>query len=323
MKLPLIDRGLTFSRRARAFLHARPRANLMPSGAVPFSDVPCGEVLSAYWRDTRSVINFGDYITEVLFQRFGYRYYSVHRAKAEGRLDEFDRMVYGGCSMIDDYWLSKPGPPIHLWGTGYWGAPIDPSTLARVTFHAVRGPLTRDLLGLSPEIPLGDPSVLLPLFFPRTDHAPRSGRFYVPHFFARFPSRAELRRIGVDSALDTRVTKRTWWELLRRLESAEFILTDSLHAAIVAHSYGTPWALCSRPHQLLDKPIKWQDWFAYLDIEGTPAVTTLSEGLSWWNETGSRARIPDVGPLLAACPLQIRDEYAKRRIDEYLRNGAG
>jgi hypothetical protein len=81
----------------------------------------------------------------------------------------------------------------------------------------------------------------------------------------------------------------------------KFVLTGSLHGAILAQAYGVPWAAYDDGY--VDVPEKWYDWADYLRIR-IAFVSDLRTGLDWWRATGHCGQLRDTAPLLAAFPYR-------------------
>jgi hypothetical protein len=92
---------------------------------------------------------------------------------------------------------------------------------------------------------------------------------------------------------------RQLWELVDLIAGASFVLTGSLHAAILAQVYGVPWAVFDDGY--IDFPPKWEDWCAYLGIRPS-YVKSLAEGRQWWNDVGVLGQIRGLRRLLASFP---------------------
>jgi len=95
------------------------------------------------------------------------------------------------------------------------------------------------------------------------------------------------------------VQLRTTWRAVERIAGAAFVLTGSLHGAILAQAYGVPWAAYDDGY--IDAPAKWQDWAAYLGVR-LAFVADLAAGQQWWQSEGNRGALRDLEPLLAAFP---------------------
>jgi hypothetical protein len=94
-------------------------------------------------------------------------------------------------------------------------------------------------------------------------------------------------------------------QAINRIAGADFLLTGSLHGAILAQAYGVPWAAYDDGY--VDVPEKWYDWADYLGIQ-IRFVSTLAEGAQWWLTEGRNGAIRELAPLLSAFPYPISSE---------------
>lgn len=280
-----------------------------------------------YWREDRKVINLGDYITQVLLNRFGYKTVAYSDAKALGILSNYDfcLLVIGSelhKDMID--WLEVP--QVFIWGQGkghgeYFDVKLEPYA-SKLKIFAVRGPHTKRQLGLDKSLPEGDPALLMPLFFKVKRDPANCKVAYVPHWTNRSNWQTKLPQLGAEKFIDIMCTRKHFWRKLREIVSARFVLTNSLHTAIVCHAYGTPWALCLAEGDELNFPDKWRDFFELLGL-GTDIdiVSNYQEGQAWWNQVAQKAANVDLVALLSSFPLPIKDKRAQRMIKSLVKSG--
>jgi hypothetical protein len=95
------------------------------------------------------------------------------------------------------------------------------------------------------------------------------------------------------------------------IAGADFVLTGSLHGAILAQAYGIPWAAYDDGY--VDVPAKWLDWAAYLGIR-IQFVDSLRQGQQWWLAKGRHGRVRELDSLLQAFPYasaQIVDRHVQ------------
>lgn len=256
---------------------------------------------AAYWRDDMALLNLGDFLTEYLIEKMGFTY------KRGGQKSPHLVWIIGsllGSTFHEIY----PRKDKIVWGCGHSGRGdmTAEQIVGSCDIRAVRGPLTAAKLGLPDTIPLGDPALLLPRFLRLTPVgavSPDVG--YMPHFLSRdhLPA-STLPTIGANKFIDIACARDGFEARIEEIVSVNFLLTSSLHGAIIAQAYGIPWALCVPAGSEWNMPFKWRDWFAYLGIGEPVRVANLDDGRKWWNETGHRGRVRDLEPLLNSFPFK-------------------
>ena len=158
---------------------------------------------------------------------------------------------------------------------------------------------------------MGDPALLMPLFFNVKRNPSQYKIAYIPHWTNRANWEAKKDRLGAERFADIMCTRREFLSKLKEIVSSKFVLTNSFHTAVICHTYETPWALCLADGDELNYPDKWRDFFEFLGIKHEPvAVRNYAEGLQWWSDVGSKVKIPDLLPLLDSFPLQIKNKSA-------------
>ncbi len=129
----------------------------------------------------------------------------------------------------------------------------------------VRGPRTARALGA--DIPyISDPAILTPSLW-KTNPGPRSGIGYVPYFVG--PDHAGPR---IADALDAVLIRPSLPpdQFVAALSRCEYVISESLHGAILADAYRIPWIGCHNYGLVNDCEtalFKWGDW---LDSLGLP-----------------------------------------------------
>lgn len=111
---------------------------------------------------------------------------------------------------------------------------------AGLDIRAVRGPLTRDALGLSKRLPLGDGALLLRGHVSKVDG---DGRGVLVAHYRALSSDARLRALtAIAERLDTRivVTADSSDGVVRAISGARFVVSTSLHGLVVADLLGVP-----------------------------------------------------------------------------------
>jgi pyruvyltransferase len=141
--------------------------------------------------------------------------------------------------------------------------------------HAVRGPLTRDLLlrqGVDcPEV-YGDPALLLPRFFnPEVEQRYAVG--IIPHYIdkghpwlSRFVHDPQVRIIDIEAGIE---------DFVRDVKSCEVILSSSLQGLICADSYGVPNVWIQLTENVVGGDFKFRDYRHSIGA-GDPACSTIT-----------------------------------------------
>lgn len=153
---------------------------------------------------------------------------------------------------------------LHIFSSGTGYTDISLWRDCRVTYHCVRGPITAQVLGLADDRALTDGAILAPLLSKYRSDAKVVGRVaVVPHYETiAFPGWHEAALLAGFDLVDPRDTP---LKVLAALSSAALVLTESLHGAILADSFGVPW----RPFAVSRNfsTAKWADWSASLGLD--------------------------------------------------------
>jgi hypothetical protein len=79
--------------------------------------------------------------------------------------------------------------------------------------------------------------------------------------------------------------------LISKVKSADFVLSGSMHVAMLAHLLGIPFGLFAREEtKFVDHPIKWTDWLCSFKVnrEEVRFVSNLNSAQNWYLEVGKR-----------------------------------
>ncbi|MGM0743578.1 MAG: polysaccharide pyruvyl transferase family protein [Pseudomonadota bacterium] len=147
-------------------------------------------------------------------------------------------------------------------GCGYGG--VKPFAPEHVTVSWVRGPQTADILGLEPEAAVTDPACVISDFHSFSAGKQKKGTVFVPHC-----STASLdlnwkrlsKRLGMEIVLPQRPAE----EVIEALRDAEMVIAESLHAAIIADTFRTPWIPVSISPDFNN--FKWRDWAKSMELD--------------------------------------------------------
>jgi len=289
---------------------------------------PRPQLRSYYWRENHLLGNLGDALVPFLLRGLGYTPVSLRTSGSAVRNPHRGLLVIG--SLLTEPDLAGINTAVEVWGCGWKGLPLSPQRQQQITVRAVRGPHTVAGLGLPADTPLGDPALLLPRLT-KLRMAPHGHTILVPHYHrARLMAVQQRRHLtGCDEVVSPLVFqargigRRGWgrqalamskgwlrfglrpftpWAAVERIAGATFVLTGSLHGAILAQAYGVPWAAYDDGY--IDAPPKWLDWAVYLGI-AIEFVSTLAAGRQWWQTEGRRGAVRDLQPLLHAFPYPL------------------
>ena len=253
-----------------------------------------------YYTRGESAYNFGDYLTE----------YFLGRMLGEPFVDAAHYRLVGSAisdALVDQDLRGLPETSrLSYWCCGARGEEgLTPHRQERCDFWGVRGPLTRRALALPEDTPLGDPGFLVPLVHTARPMAALKGKTAsMVHFSALSRSEALRGSVGADVALSPSVSSIEELEqLFDQIASVDFLLTASLHGAIIACAYGTPFAFWD--YGEIDIPFKWQDTCALLGIDAR-FHDQLLPARRWWEMQSGKLARPALAPMLAACPFAVR-----------------
>jgi pyruvyltransferase len=249
--------------------------------------------------------NWGDALNFVLVRKIsGRQPVAVQDVYALG-----SRPVY---SVIGSILGNSNLPNIEVWGSGFIGA--DRTFLrAPRRIHAVRGPLTRELVlkqGLPCPTLYGDPALLYPRYY-----APSVEKEYDLGIVAHYMDRDSqwLDRTARDAnALIVDVFSGVQ-EFVDQLCRCRFIASSSLHGLIAADAYGIPFTWISLSKRVLGSGFKFRDYFLSTGRENVKCLeishdTSVSKIYDFGVDADSQI---DLDLLLGACPFRI-DKSARR-----------
>jgi hypothetical protein len=206
----------------------------------------------------------------------------------------------------------------HVWGAGT--PRMTDSLSPKASYHAVRGPLTRQLVlesgGHAPEI-YGDPAMLMPLIRPAAQKRHRLGviRHYT-HASLPLQISGDVVEIGLD-----RVGYSDIEQFTDELTACEAIISTSLHGLIIAHAYGIPTrraVFSAADKQIPGDGTKFSDHYAAfgivetepLDLSLSPVVTDATADLCCEVVTSPLQALA----LLDAAPFAVLDDMRRKAV---------
>jgi pyruvyltransferase len=239
------------------------------------------------WR--RAVNNFGDLLGPLI----------VARLVADNHLEESAhvcRLLAVG-SILN---LARTGDV--LWGIGANGKTLDrPAAYRELDVRAVRGPLTRTFLRQKgydvPEV-YGDPGLLVGRLWRREDVARRAR----PRAVTVIPNLHDLHHVRRRSDVVAPTTD--LWETLGAIAASDLVVGSSLHAIVVAESFGIPARLVSSS---VEPRFKYEDYYSGTGRQHFRPAPDVDTAIGWGGEDPPSW---DPEPLLDAFP---RDLWAPAR----------
>lgn len=262
-----------------------------------------------YWKEGEEVQNFGDFLSEFFMQNL----FLPTRRSARG--------VHIVGSVLDDMFIpsaTERGEPVVFWGCGLRtpnGLSDERKALAKIL--AVRGPLSRSHARLGAQIPVGDPGFLLPaLYQPKPMRIFRGKAVCIPHFTEHLDDLTLLSHSQCDLVLRPAIapTNDALETFIDSIVAADFVLTASLHGAVVAAAYGRPFAFWDAGK--VDLPFKWEDLAASMDITCV-FHTDLQSGRDWYEAIRAKINLPEAWQLLVNPPFPLQTQAIVQVLDYY------
>jgi len=257
-----------------------------------------------YWLKNQPIQNFGDSLSRVFMDRLflpvGSEAGAVHL-----------------CGSVIDNMFVDAARAIHPKTTPiFWGCGIrtrgglSTSNREQIKVLAVRGPISASELGLAGQIAIGDSALVLPVIY-----RPRSASFFenksicIPHFHDNRSDDDLLNISGCDAVVRPNVSADLddLYRLIDIIAASGFVLSASLHGAIVAAAYERPFGFWKAEAQP-DLPLKWEDFAASANF---PAIfrSSISEARRIYPEIESKIKLPSLSPLIENAPYLVRPGY--------------
>jgi hypothetical protein len=196
------------------------------------------------------VPNFGDDLNPMLWP-----------ALADGLIDDDPDDAFVGIGTIIGMPCAPPSR-LHVFSSGVGNDPLDSWAGRDVIYWCVRGPISAALLGLPPAAALTDGAILTPFAtgFPKVagQGATEQGAatLVIPHFQTlAYPGWDQVAAQSGFELLDPRGDPR---DVVARIACARLVLTESLHGAILADTYGIPWRVFATSGNFCST--KFVDW---------------------------------------------------------------
>ena len=194
--------------------------------------------------------------------------------------------------------------PISDWGTGFEPgylnriARLNPGSRQDWEYHAVRGHLTKTVLGIKNDVVIGDAALVMPVFYNPTVLNENPKRYFRHYSNNSNPN--------ITNEFIIHSTRMDPLKAIDLITNSQFVFTEALHVAILAQAYGVPWAWSLNKHKRA--MFKWFDWFSSLSIASKWFHPQNSAQAEMWFENNYRS-MQKINPndLLNAFPLEFLD----------------
>lgn len=270
-----------------------------------------------WWLKGQDIQNFGDGLAPIIIENifypqplvFGDTYQIIGSCIEENAINNMDNET------------DNVQNPIHI----YWSCGarenIKPSaaTLNKANILSVRGALTRNLLGLPEDTPLGDTGFLFPSFYkPKKRKKYMGKKICIPHISDTLDLEDIKNRTGADIVISPLVKTGTGgiYEIIDAIYSSRFLLAGAMHSVVIAAAYGK--SFCALDTGYIDLPFKWRDLYDSMNIP-LAFARHISEGIKIYNVFyKGNYIIPNMLGMLEKSPFLIKSdiiEYYKARLE--------
>jgi succinoglycan biosynthesis protein ExoV len=185
-----------------------------------------------------------------------------------GILDEDERVAFIGIGTLINQKLNRRLPNTNLKiifssGVGYDEDLKQIDETYRI--YCVRGPLSADFLGISPDHAIIDGGVLASrLFQPKRQIKYKFS--YMPHYSLSGEGWKKVCHSLNFGYIDPRSTLEN---VIESICQSEVVLAEAMHGAIIADAFRVPWIPVTSHSTILS--FKWHDWCASVNLEYQPA----------------------------------------------------
>jgi succinoglycan biosynthesis protein ExoV len=202
-------------------------------------------------------------------------------------------------------------------GIGYLNVPkLDDSW----EFLAVRGPLTAKALGLPPEAAVTDGAALLRTL-PRyaKNEKTRKGVIFMPHLSSMGSNWEKVcEKAGIEYVSPQQDSKL----ILEKIQSAELVLADAMHAAITADALRVPWVPLAISNNI--NTFKWVDWCLSLKLPYKPTYMPSSSVTEFLGNLSIRyLSKPYRAPMSVVNTISTRPDQAEAVLLEHYKKRYG
>jgi len=205
-------------------------------------------------------------------------------------------MGIGSVIHPDHFKRLPPEPPLYIFGAGC-RSPRNPLDQINRDYKIgmVRGPLSAQAMGLAMD-KVGLDAAYAIQFTPEYERWQTLPKKHAVTLIPYFRSESLVYYTLIRKLKDWHVMPSSQYgsihDALRTIASSQFVLTESLHGAILADAFRVPWMrvwyYLERPEDRATGQFKWRDWQKSLDIPHIPTLHLPLEplrGVSGWKST--------------------------------------
>lgn len=174
---------------------------------------------------------------------------------------------------------------------------------------AVRGKLTRHYLlkkGINcPEV-YGDPALLLPLFYPKTNVKKKYKLGIIPHINDLSNKYVEELRSNPEVLIIQMNHYANWHDIIDKICECEVIISSSLHGIIVSDAYHIPNFWIELSDKVIGNGFKFRDYYSSVGKEKVESIKISSSiDIDFYVRNKNKWLKPvfDSKALLACCPF--------------------
>lgn len=261
-----------------------------------------------YWKKGEKVQNFGDYLTEYFMRYlFNYEYSSERILRIVGSFME-DNIIKDDIISINR--LNSLDEACYIaWGGGLRSPnSLSQEVAKKINILSVRGPLSALELGLDQSYAKGDPGLILPaLYKAKLNNTYHKKTVCIPHFNDERLDQELLRITNCDLILRPNIPLglEEIEIFIDKLSSADFILTGSLHGAIIAAAYKIPFAYFNSLN--IDIPFKWYDFSESVNIATRFVFNIEAAKAFYYNQIKPNIVLPRLAPMLCKTPYPVKN----------------
>lgn len=243
-----------------------------------------------WWKQNSEIQNFGDYIS-------AYLHYRILENKPDASSNTHRSIGSVICNPVIKDDINNGASEISFFGCGARGNKLNEDLKDFCRFGSVRGPLTRDLLGLASNTKLGDSAFILSELYSPKKKSEGFKDTLVTHFNEERLQEDLLATTGAKRVVSSKCFRNfpSLEGVIDDIASSSFVLTSSLHGAIIAYIYKVPFAFWDSGD--VNVPFKWKDFSLSIGFE-CKFCKDLDEGKEWYGSIKDHIVYYDANDML-------------------------